>query len=112
MIGDNFIELQGYVRRPALSETNNGYTCFKGEVAVPFTYKDKASGVEKEGFNRFNVIAWGPIAQSLGELQEETPVRVQGLLQTRSYDGSCKKCGSQEKKYWTEVKVDNIEVLS
>lgn len=110
MEGNNFVELAGVLRYPNLRETRNGNTQFQGKVAVPFTYKDRQTGEQKEGNNYIKISAWGDLAQSLSDVPEGTAVRVHGVFNERSYDGNCKNCGSPEKKYWTDVLVNNFVI--
>lgn len=111
MLGNNFVELVGFLKFPEVRETRNGYVNFQGKVAVPFSYKDRGTGEAKEGAKYVKISAWGEIAQALGELPDNTPVKVQGVFNERSYDGNCKTCGSPEKKYWTDVLVNNFTVV-
>lgn len=107
---NNFVELVGYMRYPQLQETRNGNLKFQGKVAIPFQYTDRTSGEQKEGNNYVKISAWGDLAQSLGDVEDGTPVRVHGVYNERSYDGNCKSCGAAEKKYWTDVLVNNFVV--
>ena len=108
--GSNFVQLSGFLKFPSLKETNNGNFRFQGKIAVPFTFKDRETGETKQGSNYVKISAWGDVAQELSNLAEDTPVRVEGVLSERSYPGNCKKCGQEEKKYWTDVVVDNFVV--
>jgi len=108
MQGNNFVELAGFLKYPELSETRNGNYRFQGKVAIPFSYVEKATGETKEGTRYVKISAWGDTAQDLGALKDGTSVRVQGVFNERSYDGNCKSCGAQEKKYWTDVLVSNF----
>lgn len=110
MEGNNFVELVGYLRYPQVQETRNGHTKYQAKVAVPFLYRDKQTGEEKEGNNYIKISAWNELAQALAEVEEGTPVRVHGVFNERSYDGNCKECGCIEKKYWTDVLVNNFVV--
>lgn len=107
-VGNNFVELVGLLNNPQLKETRNGNFHFQGKVAVPTQYKDKASGDWKEGSKYIKISAWGDLAQELSSLSEGASLKVQGTFNERSYDSSCKSCGTPEKKYWTDVLVNNF----
>lgn len=106
-IGNNFVELVGFLTNPQLKETRNGNFHFQGKVAVPFAYKDKTSGDMKEGSKYIKISAWGDLAQELSSVTEGAGVKVHGVFNERSYDSNCKSCGNPEKKYWTDVLVNN-----
>jgi len=109
--GNNFVELVGFIKYPELRETRNGNSHFQGKVAVPSSYKDFKTGEQKDTQRYIKVSAWGDLAQELSTLQDGTPVRIQGIFNERSYDGNCKSCGNAEKKYWTDVLVNNFVVV-
>jgi single-strand DNA-binding protein len=108
MEGQNFVQLVGLMKFPSLRETVNGNHLFQGKVAVPYTYKDRQTGEVRESSNYIKISAWGEVAQDLARLPEDTPVKVQGRVNERSYDSNCKGCGEPEKKYWTDVLVENF----
>lgn len=111
MEGNNFVELSGFMKYPELKETRNGNFHFQGKVAIPFSYKDRQTGEQKDGNRYVKVSAWGDLAQDLGGVNDGTPVRVQGTFNERSYDGACKSCAAPEKKYWTDVLLNNFVVV-
>lgn len=110
-IGNNFVELVGFLNGAQLKETRNGNYHFQGKVAVPFAYKDKQTGEQKEGSKYIKISAWGDLAQELSTVSEGASVKVHGVFNERSYDSSCKSCGSPEKKYWTDVLVNNFVIV-
>lgn len=103
MEGRNFVELVGQIRWPELNYTVNGNARFKCKVAVPFTTKD---GELKHEFH--SVVAWGNIAEDLAQLSEDTKIKVHGRINSRSFMGKCPHCKEEQKRYWTEVVVDNF----
>ncbi len=107
----NDVVLEGFLKFPELRETKNGHVQFQGKVAVPFSYKDKATGEQKEGSRYVKISAWSDLAHQLGAVTDGTPVRVQGTFNDRSYDGNCKDCGSLQKKNWTDVLVNNFVLV-
>lgn len=104
----NYVRLQGFLQTPNLSKTPNGHDRFQGKVAVPFTFRDRATGEEKEGHKYFKISAWAEVARELGGLPEGTPLVVEGELSERNYDSSCTSCASPLKKFWSEVTVRKI----
>ena len=110
--GVNLAELVGFLKYPQLKETRNGNYLFQGKMAIPSEYIDYQTGEKKESVNYVKISAWGDVARELAGLAEDTPVRVQGHVNERSYDSNCKTCGSPEKKYWTDVQVNNFVVVS
>jgi len=111
MDGNNFVELVGFLTNPELRETHNGNHHFQGKIAVPFSYMDKATNQKKEGSKYIKVSAWGGLAQELASVPEGTALKVHGGFNERSYDGACKSCAAPEKKYWTDVLVNNFVVV-
>lgn len=111
MEGINDVTLQGFLKFPELRETKNGYTQFQGKVAIPFSYRDKQTGEQKEGSKYVRISAWGDLAAQLGAYPDGTPIRVRGSFNDRSYDGNCKDCGSAQKKNWADVLVSNFVVV-
>lgn len=109
MKGLNSVKMRGYLMYPKLSVTVNGTARFNGKVSIPVVYT--SGGEEKESKVYYNLCAWGAIAEALGELLQGTPIEIDGHLNTRSYEGACKSCGSPDKKYWTEVQVNNFTIV-
>lgn len=111
MEGENIVQMQGNLVFAELKETRNNNKLYKAKIAVPFTFKDRETQEQKQGFNYFPIVAWGELAEDLAALGDRIPVRVQGALQTRSYKGNCKSCAAEEKKYWTNIVVNNFAVV-
>ena len=111
MEGINFVELVGYLEKPEFKHTAGGIPLFKGTIAVPVVYEDRATGEQKESRSYTKIIAWRDIAETFEGVAENTPLRVQGSIQSRSYDKPCRDCQSPQKTYWTDVKVDAFEIL-
>ena len=101
MIGENFVSLTGKITYPNLKMVGqNNNNLFNAKLAIP----TKTQG----NFQYIKITAWGSLAESLSELKEGTFVKVHGHIEERSYDGKCKHCGGFDKKYWTNVVVDNF----
>lgn len=109
MQGENFVKLRGYLANPKFTYTGNGYPKFSGRLAVPIQYTKNGEQIETRIF--FKIAAWNDYAEALNELVEGVPLEINGHLSDRSYDGVCKSCGAPEKKYWSEVIVDNFIVV-
>jgi len=105
MEGVNFVELQGKIMWPSLKTVGkNDSKLFKGKVAVPLS--------DNPGrFQYVKISAWQSSAEALNEIPEDAFVKIHGHIEERSYEGQCRKCGQPEKKYWTEVAVDNFVIV-
>lgn len=103
MEGSNFVELVGKIIYPDFKTVGSGSKLFKAKLAIPLN----------EGrFQYIKVAGWNTIAEALGELPENTFIKVHGHIEERRYEGKCKSCGGAEYKYWTEVLVDNFVVVN
>jgi single-stranded DNA-binding protein len=111
MEGNNFVEFVGFMRFPELRETGTGKQLFKGKVAIPFEYKDRQTGEVKNGSRYYKISAWGELAEELSGVVDGAPIKVQGIYNERTYDGNCKHCGVAEKKYYTDVLVNNFVLM-
>lgn len=109
MEGLNSVRMKGLLVYPKLTTTANGFPKFNGKIMVPIKFK--SGDQEKDGKTYHNVCAWGAVAEALGEMLENTPIEIDGTLNSRSYDSTCKGCGAPEKKYWTEVQINNFVIL-
>lgn len=103
MEGENFVSLKGQVNYPNLRTVGeNNTSLFKGKLVIPI--KDKKQYLK--------IAAWGAIAEGLNEVNQSEFVHIHGHIEERSYNGACSCCKNEEKKYWTEVVVDNFVVLA
>ena len=103
MEGENFVSLKGTIQWPEFKTVGQNDTpLFKGKLAIPF-------GEDKSQF--LKIAAWKNIAEALSVLPKDSYIHIHGHIEERSYDGACKHCKGIEKKYWTEVIVDNFVVL-
>lgn len=109
MEGLNYVRMRGFLRRPKAGFTPTGYSKFSASLAVPVTYKK--GGEEVSSLIYHNVSAWGDTAEALAELAEETPLEIEGHINSRSYDSPCKSCGAVEKKYWVEIQIGNFTIV-
>lgn len=108
--GVNSVRMSGYLKYPKLTTTANGYPKFTGKIAIPISYERAGEKVDTQVYH--NIIGWGPVAEGLGEMLAETPIEIDGALNTRKYDGRCKHCKGTDTKYWTEVQVNNFIILT
>lgn len=104
MSGENFVRLKGKIVYPELKTVGQyNSKLFKGKLAIPIEGKpDKNQWLK--------IAAWNTVADGLGDLPEGTFVKIHGHIEERSYDGKCKHCNGFDKKYWTEVVVDNFVI--
>jgi hypothetical protein len=102
MEGENFVSLKGSIQWPELKTVGeHNSSLFKGKLNVPV-----------EGKSQYiKITAWGDLAEGLASVPKNAFVHIHGHIEERSYDGACKQCKSIEKKYWTEVVVDNFITL-
>jgi hypothetical protein len=104
MQGENFVSLKGTLQWPELKQVGqNNTSLFKAKLAIPFD----------EGKSQYlKIAAWNEMAEGLNDVPKDAMIHIHGHIEERSYDGACKHCRGQEKKYWTEVVVDNFTVLA
>lgn len=102
--GMNYVKLKGRISRPR-SKLIGQYNSlvFNASLAIPAPYPQK--GTQYIKISSFNM------ADELAKLPEGTFIQLEGHIEERFYSGSCRHCGGYEKKYWTEVVVDNFVVL-
>ena len=102
MEGENFVSLKGQVLNFKLKTVGmNNSKLASGRLSIPIN--GKAQYVK--------ITAWGSIAEELSSLPRNNFVHIHGHIEERSYEGHCKRCNGAEKKYWTEVLVDNFVVI-
>lgn len=104
MKGENFVTLVGKISRPTIKQVGQYNTSlFKGSIAIP---------TDRGTFQYLKVAAWADIAETLYEVGEVAMIKVHGHIEESSYDGKCRHCGGSEKKYWTEVVIDNFVIMT
>ena len=105
MKGENFVSLIGKVVWPdfkTVGERNS--KLFKAKLAIPI--------VNNPGkFQYIKIAGWNAMAEALNDVIEEQYIKLHGHIEERSYDGKCKHCNGFDKKYWTEVIVDNFIIV-
>lgn len=104
MEGTNFVELVGKIIYPELKVVGaNNTKLFKAKLAIP---------LNDGKFQYIKIAAWATMAEALGELTEDSFIKIHGHIEERRYEGRCRGCGNTEYKYWTEVLVDNFVVVN
>ena len=78
--------------------TKTGRAVATFTVAATNTYVDTATNETKEQTAFINVVAWGKLGESAGNLHKGSRCFVEGRLQTRSYETQ-----DGQKRYVTEV---------
>lgn len=102
MRGENFVCLVGKLTYPNFKIVGSGNKLFKARVAIPISGKQQY----------VKVGAWGSLAEALNDVPKDAFVKIHGHIEESSFDGKCRHCGGFDKKYWTEVLVDNFIVIN
>ena len=93
---------------PEVRTTPQGTSLARFSVATTTNWKD-SSGAKQERTEWHDVVAWERLAQICGEyLHKGKMVYVEGSLQTRSWEDP----QSGQKRYKTEIKANNVIMLS
>ena len=92
-------------RDPEVKALPGGTQVASFGIATNRTFKDK-NGAKQEQVEYHNITAFGKTAEVMGQwLKKGKPVFVEGRIQTRSWDDKA----TGEKKYRTEIVVDNFQ---
>ena len=95
----NSVQILGNLTKdPEVRFTKTGRAVATFTVAATNTYIDTATSETKEQTAFVNVVAWGKLGESAGNLRKGNRCFVEGRLQTRSYETQDGK-----KRYVTEV---------
>ncbi len=102
----NKVFLYGNLTRdPELKALPVGTQVVSFGIATNRTYKDK-NGAKQEQVEYHNIVAFGRPAEVMAQyLKKGRPVFIEGRIQTRSWDDKA----TGEKKYRTEIVVDNFQ---
>lgn len=92
---------------PELRQTANGQSVVSFSVATNRSWKDNNSGEQKEQVEFHNIVAWGKLAEIVGNyMKKGKRVFLEGRLQTRSWEDA------NGMKHWkTEIVAENIIML-
>lgn len=102
MEGDNFVLLRGTISSGSFKLVGQFNTpLFKGKVVIP---------TNNGGKQFIKISAWNTMATALNDIDPKALVKIHGHIEESSYDGKCKHCSGLDKKYWTEVVVDNFTI--
>lgn len=94
----NTVQILGNLTRdPEVRYTQSGKAVATFNVAASNTYID-SNNETKEQTAFINCVAWGKLAESIGNLRKGNRAFVEGRLQTRSYETQ-----DGQKRYVTEV---------
>ena len=95
----NTVQILGNLTKdPEVRFTKSGKAVATFTVAATNTYVDSATNETKEQTSFINVVAWGKLGESAGNLHKGNRCFVEGRLQTRSYETQ-----DGQKRYVTEV---------
>lgn len=86
---------------PKIKATNTGKMVANFTVATNEYYMKDGEKVNTSQYHR--CVAWGNLAETVGELTKGSPVTVLGKITTRKYESSM-----GEKKYITEIVCSNV----
>ena len=102
----NKVFLYGNLTRdPEVRALPSGQQVASFALATNRTYTDK-NGAKQEQVEFHNIVAFGRTADVIAQyLKKGRPVFIEGRIQTRSWDDTT----SGEKKYRTEIVVDNFQ---
>lgn len=103
--GENYVKLVGKIVYPDLKEIGDNNFLFKGKISIP-------TQDEHQRFQYIKIAAWGNLAEALGKVSSQSFVSVLGHIEERSYNATCRHCGGPDKKFWTEVRVDNFVIIN
>ena len=95
----NTVQILGNLTKdPEVRFTKMGRAVATFTVAATNTYIDTSTNETKEQTSFINVVAWGKLGESAGNLHKGNRCFVEGRLQTRSYETQ-----DGQKRYVTEV---------
>ena len=95
----NSVQILGNLTKdPEVRFTKSGKAVATFTVAATNTYVDSTTNETKEQTAFVNVVAWGKLGESAGNLRKGNRCFVEGRLQTRSYETQ-----DGQKRYVTEV---------
>lgn len=95
----NSVQLLGNLARdPEVRYTQSGRAVATFTIAASNTYIDSATNETKEQTAFINCVAWGKLAEAVGNYRKGNRLFVEGRIQTRSYETQ-----DNQKRYVTEV---------
>ena len=108
MRGVNKVILIGHLGKdPEMRSFEGGGMVCNFSLATSEVFKDKM-GNKQERTEWHNIVIWGTLADIAQKyLRKGSPVYLEGKIQTRSWDDK----ETNQKKYITEIRVDNMQML-
>ncbi len=108
MRGVNKVILIGHLGKdPEMRSFEGGGMVCNFSLATSEVFKDKM-GNKQERTEWHNIVIWGTLADIAQKyLRKGAPVYLEGKIQTRSWDDK----ETSQKKYITEIRVDNMQML-
>ena len=108
MRGVNKVILIGHLGKdPEMRSFEGGGMVCNFSLATSEVFKDKM-GNKQERTEWHNSVIWGTLADIAQKyLRKGAPVYLEGKIQTRSWDDK----ETSQKKYITEIRVDNMQML-
>ena len=103
----NSTQLIGFLGKdPEVKTLESGKEVATFSIATTINFKNRESGEKESKTYWFNVVAWGKLAQLVGNyLKKGSHVAIEGMLTNRSYE----KDG--ETRYITEIILNEVEFL-
>lgn len=99
--------LGNLTRAPEIRQTTTGQQVVNLSIATNRRWQDRVSGEQKEETEFHSVVAWGELANEIGDkMKSGDKAFVRGRLQTRSWDTP-----DGEKRYATEIVADQVLLL-
>jgi len=104
MNGENFVILKGRLTKVNV-KTIGQYNSNKlsARLAIPSPNPGTNPQYVK-------IAAFGTLADAMSLVDKDKFVKIHGHIEEQHYDGRCRHCGGHDRKYWTEVLVDNFVV--
>ena len=85
----------------------NGNGVANVSIATSEAWKDKNTGDQQEKTEWHNIVAWGKLAETIGEyVRKGSKVYVEGKLQTRSWEST-----DGSKRYKTEILANTVQFI-
>jgi single-strand DNA-binding protein len=94
---------------PEIRTTPSGVKKVSFSIATTESFKDKTTGEKKDKTEWHNIVGWRITADLIERLgiKKGTSLYIEGKLTSRSWDDP-----SGQKKYITEVEMDNFQILT
>jgi hypothetical protein len=104
MDGENFVILKGKLTSTNIKPVGQyNSNKFSAKLAIP----SPNPGANPQ---YIKIAAFGNLADALNSISKDKLVKIHGHIEEQHYDGRCRHCGGYDRKYWTEVLVDNFIV--